>query len=407
MPAGILLLNYGIVFEGYGKTKLKNRKMNKTVTFIISLALSFSMTKNIQAQNISWSTSDGFSNTIVTIQTTNNQQTRYTNALNYFSSTHATIKQLQDVCFYLNNDQEKYNLCVAAYPNIIDKDNFINIYNSFSSISNAIKLYRDTQGKDELLAVQYNYQLNVEQDLNTKFDLLMHQGDVLISANKFDEAITAFLEAKTLKPQDPTPSLKIEEARKWKQELANLNNQQDQNSIKFDAQIQQGDHLLTYNLFDEAIASYEVAMTLNPGDQTAYARIKEANRRKQEFKDAEALEAEATKEEDVEIVETIEIIEETCITEESKLSHIMSTIESQSFSSDMKVMAKKQVSKNCLSIDQFKKIVSLFSMDDDKLEMIQFYYDYAEYPDKMYLFRDLLTFSSSKKEFDDFLINKE
>jgi len=381
--------------------------MNKTVTFIISLALSFSMTKNIQAQNISWSTSDGFSNTIVTIQTTNNQQTRYTNALNYFSSTHATIKQLQDVCFYLNNDQEKYNLCVAAYPNIIDKDNFINIYNSFSSISNAIKLYRDTQGKDELLAVQYNYQLNVEQDLNTKFDLLMHQGDVLISANKFDEAITAFLEAKTLKPQDPTPSLKIEEARKWKQELANLNNQQDQNSIKFDAQIQQGDHLLTYNLFDEAIASYEVAMTLNPGDQTAYARIKEANRRKQEFKDAEALEAEATKEEDVEIVETIEIIEETCITEESKFSHIMSTIESQSFSSDMKVMAKKQVSKNCLSIDQFKKIVSLFSMDDDKLEMIQFYYDYAEYPDKMYLFRDLLTFSSSKKEFDDFLINKE
>ena len=58
-------------------------------------------------------------------------------------------------------------------------------------------------------------------------------------------------------------------------------------------------------------------------------------------------------------------------------------------------------------MDQFKQIVPLFSMDDDKLELIQFYYDYAEYPDKMYLLRDLLTFSSSKKEFDDFLINKE
>ena len=58
-------------------------------------------------------------------------------------------------------------------------------------------------------------------------------------------------------------------------------------------------------------------------------------------------------------------------------------------------------------MDQFKKIVPLFSMDDDKLEMIQFYSDYAEYPDKMYLFRELLTFSSTKKEFDDFLINKE
>ena len=154
--------------------------MKRITTLIIAMVLSFSITKNIEAQNISWSTSDGFSNTIVTIQTTNNQQTRYTHALNYFSSTHATTKQLQDVCFYLNNDQEKYNLCVAAYPNIIDKDNFINVYNSFSSISNAIKLYRDTQGKDELLSLQYSNQLNVEQDINTKFDLLMHQGNILL-----------------------------------------------------------------------------------------------------------------------------------------------------------------------------------------------------------------------------------
>ena len=49
----------------------------------------------------------------------------------------------------------------------------------------------------------------------------------------------------------------------------------------------------------------------------------------------------------------------------------------------------------------------LFSMDDDKLEILKFTYDYAEYPEKMYLLRDLLTFSSSKKEFDDFLIDKE
>lgn len=381
--------------------------MKKNTTLLLVLTISFSTFKNIEAQNISWSTPAGFSNTIVTIQTTNNQQTRYKNALNYFSKTHTTTKQLQDVLFYMNNDERKYKLCAAAYPNIIDKNNFINIYNSFSKVSNAIKLYRDTQGKDELLSLQYNNQLKVNQDNNAKYDLLMHQGNILLSGNKFDKAITSFLKAKTLNPQDPTPNLKIEEARKWKQELANLNNQQDQNSIKFDAQIQQGDHLLTYNIFNEAIASYELAMTLKPGDQTAYARIKEANRRKQAFKDAEALEAEAKKQEEVEIVETIEIIEETCITEKSKFSHILSTIESQTFSSDMKEMTKKQVSKNCLSMDQFKQIVSLFSMDDDKLEIIQFYYDHAEYPDKMYLFRELLTFSSSKKEFDDFLINKE
>jgi len=373
--------------------------MNKTTTFLITLVFNLLLIQSIEAQNISWSTSDGFTSTIVTIQTANNQQTRYDNALNYLSSTHATTKQLQDVCFYLNNDQEKYNLCLAAYPNILDKDNFINIYNSFSSVSKAIELYRDTQGKDELLSVQYNNQLKIEQDVNTTFDLLMHQGDILLSANKFDEAITLYLKAKNLKPQSSVPSAKIEEARKWQQELANLNSQQSQISVKFDAQIQQGDHLLTYNLFDEAISSYERAMTLKPGDKTAYTRIKEANRRKQEFMDSEP---------DVEtIIHTTEIIEEACFTEDSKFSHIITTIEAQSFSDDKKEMAKKQVSKNCLSIDQFRAIVPLFSMDDDKLEFLKFIYDYAEHPEKIYLLRDLLTFSSSKKEFDDFLIEKE
>ena len=369
--------------------------MNKTIKFCVMLMFTLLITQSIEAQNISWSTSDGFTNTIVTIQTTSNQQTRYDNALSYFSITHATTKQLQDVCFYLNNDQEKYNLCLAAYPNILDKDNFINIYNSFSSVSKAIELYRDTQGKDELLSVQYNNQLNIEQDMNITFDLLVHQGDILLSANKFDEAITLYLKAKNLKPQSSVLGLKIEEAHKWQQELTNLNSQQSQNNIKFDAQIQQGDHLLAYNLFDEAISSYERAMTLKPGDKTAYTRIKEVNRRKQEFMDSEP------------DVETIEIVEETCITEESEFSHIITTIESQSFSSDKKEMAKKQVSKNCLSMEQLRKVVPLFSMDDDKLEILKFTYDYAEYPEKMYLLRDLLTFSSSKKEFDDFLIDKE
>ncbi len=57
-------------------------------------------------------------------------------------------------------------------------------------------------------------------------------------------------------------------------------------------------------------------------------------------------------------------------------------------------------------MEQMKKIVPLFSMDDDKLEMIIFMYDYSENPEKMYLLRDLLSFSSTKKELDDFLSRK-
>lgn len=365
--------------------------MNKATTIIITLLLSVSMFQSVQAQNISWSTTDGFQNTIVTIQTTNDLQRRFDNAFNYFSRTHATTKQLQDVCFYLDNDQEKYRLCVAAYPNIIDKDNFINIYNTFSLFSNAIKLYRDTQAKDDLLAAQYNYELDLEQDKNAKFDLLMHQGDVFLSVNKFEDAISSYQQAMALKPDNPSPRMRIEEARKWQRELDNLNNEQhNHNYVKFEALIQQGDHLLAYELFDEAIASYEQAMALMPGDQTAYARIKEANRRKDEYS----------------YEEIIEIVDSPCVTGESEFAYIKSTVESQSFTDEKMEMAKNQISNNYLSMEQMMELVPMFSMDDDKLELIKFMYGYAMYPGEMYLFRDLLTFSGTKEKFDKFLVGR-
>ncbi len=165
----------------------------------------------------------------------------------------------------------------------------------------------------------------------------MHQGDVFLSANKFEEAIAAYREAQGLKPNDPTPNLKIADALRWQQELANINQQQNQQenqvNVQFESLIQQGDHLLAYDLFDESISSYEQAMALKPGDQTAYARIKEANRRKQAFSYVQT--------------ETMATTTMGCITDDSEFSNIMTTIKSQSFADDKK---KKWLK------DRFRKI---------------------------------------------------
>ena len=53
-----------------------------------------------------------------------------------------------------------------------------------------------------------------------------------------------------------------------------------------------------------------------------------------------------------------------------------------------------------------KKIVPIFSMDDDKLKMIKYMYDYSYQQNKFYEFRGLLTFSSTQKELDEFLVGK-
>ena len=93
------------------------------------------------------------------------------------------------------NDQKKYELGVAAYPNIIDKDNFFSIYDSFSKFSWAIKLYHNTQEKQQLTALENNYQLNIEQDNNAIYDLLIEKGDLFLSNNQFDEALLIFQQA--------------------------------------------------------------------------------------------------------------------------------------------------------------------------------------------------------------------
>jgi tetratricopeptide (TPR) repeat protein len=326
--------------------------MNKITTSILSLVLSLSLNNSIYSQGISWSNTDGFAKTIVTIQTTSNLQNRYSNALKYFSTTHGTTKQLQDACFYLSNDQEKYNLCLAAYPNILDKENFIHIYNSFSSFSNAIKLYQDTQAKDELLAQKYTYQLDMEKDNKNKFDLLINQGDILLSTNKFDEAISNYQQALALNVENITSKSKIDEAYKWQKEHADLNTVKNETSIKFNALMEQADHLLNYNLFDEAIASYEKAMALNTGDQTAYNHIKEANKRKKEQNNSDLLLMDQP-------IEVSDFVVANCFTDESKFAHILTSVEDQTFANEKKEMAKKQVKTNCLSISQMKEIVPL------------------------------------------------
>ena len=418
--------------------------MKKTI--LVSSVFVLCFAKNGMTQ-IKWTTPDVFLNTIIRIEATSNQKQRYQNAIAYFSDTHATSKQLQDACFYLKTDQEKYELCYAAYPNIIDKGNFINVYNSFSAFSTAIKLFRNTEAKDELLSVEYSHQLVNEQDRTEKLNLLMHQGDVLLSVNKFAQAISAFEQAMRLNPNDPTPKSKIKEVRKWQQELLGVTHVKNANNTKFDALIRKGDHLLASELYDQAVLIYEDAMALNPRNKTAYARIKEANRRMAletqkniEFNDlieqGDRLLADNQLDESISIYEKAMLLKtsdnlaylrikdvfnikfetvdtdyqpvvEDCFTDDAEFSYVMEAINDQSFTDDRMRIAKNYISSKCLSMKQLLEIVPVFRMDDDKLEIIKFMCDHTASIEKRYMFRDLFSFTSTKRKFDNFLTSRE
>lgn len=421
--------------------------MKKNFTILMVLIL-LSVFQNASAQNNQWSATDKFRNCMTSMQSTNDELTRFNYAMNYFLTEHATTIQLQDACHYLYSDQKKYELGVAAYLNIIDKDNFFNIYDAFSKFSWVIKLYHNTQEKQQLTALETNYQLNVEQDNNAIYDLLIQKGGLLLSNNEFDNAILIYQQALEIKPSDLTAQVKINNIESIQQELAAILEAENQINSQFDALIQNGDVFLSANQVAESITMYEQAMALKPGDETAYLRIKEANAWKTEtsnmvedenqkqteydflmqkgeifvssnkFDDAVSAYQQASNIFPAEQMPYIKIEEANrlrqelansnsiCTTNESEFNHIKTSIDDQNFADAQMEMAKKSIQKKCFTIEQMKEIVPIFSMDDDKLQIIKYMYDYSYQKNRFYEFRGLLTFSSTQKELDEFLVGK-
>ncbi|GEM_PF-6192586 len=240
--------------------------MKKIAILLFALILILSMHKQGLAQNNGAHSSDKFSACMRSIKSSQNHQVRYNNATQYFLNEWSTTRQLQDVCYYLPNDELKFQLCMAAYPKIIDKNNFAKIYDSFFTFSYVIRLYHNTQAKDGSLEYEHN-------------------------------------------PNGGYPS-------------------------------------------------------------------------------------------------TIPT-ENDCNTGAEEFSHILTAIKEQTFANAQKRAAKIYIAKKCLSMNQLQQIVSVLTMDGDRLEIIKYLYDYAPFPEKMYAFRKVLTFSVSKKKLDQFLIDKQ
>ena len=420
-------------------------KKNYTIYLVLGIALLF---KTVTAQTNQWSANDKFRNCMSSMQSTNDELTRFNYAMNYFLTEHSTTIQLQDACHYLYSDQKKYELCVAAFPNIVDKDHFYQVYDIFSKFSWAIRLYHNTQEKQQYTTLQNNYQLSTTQDNDVVFDLLIQKGDLLLSNNQFDEALLIYQQALEIKPSDPTTLEKINNVATLKQELAAIIEAENQLNTQFDGLIQQGDIRLSANQVDEAIILYEQAMALKPGDQTAYMRIKEANNWKMELSNMADQQSQIHAQYDFLIQkgdillasgkfdEAIFVYQEAsaiypneqlpyikineanqlkqqqlvantiCTTNENDFNILKKRIDDESFANDQMVMMKKLITQKCYTIEQFKEIVPIFSMDDDKLAAIKYLYDYSYQQNRFYEFRSLLTFSSTQKEFDTFLINR-
>lgn len=92
-----------------------------------------------------------------------------------------------------------------------------------------------------------------------------------------------------------------------------------------------------------------------------------------------------------------------CAVSPSEFSKMKGAIDAKTFS-DSKMTTAKQATKNkCLTCEQIKEIMLLFTFEEDKLEFAQYAYDKAMDPDSYYLVYDAFEFESSIDELNEYI----
>jgi len=82
------------------------------------------------------------------------------------------------------------------------------------------------------------------------------------------------------------------------------------------------------------------------------------------------------------------------------------TINESSFDETKLSSAKSIISSNCVSVDQVISICNLFSFEDKKLEFAKFAYGRTTDPRNYFKVANVLTFSDSKEELNEFIQNQ-
>lgn len=111
--------------------------------------------------------------------------------------------------------------------------------------------------------------------LNEAFAKKLADGDAALKIKKWEEAIVHFEEAVKLKPAEPMPKARLEQAKKSKEDEEKFK-AQEQLQKEYTAAIIAADGLLKQKKYDEAISAYHAAHKLKPAEAYPKTKIAEA-----------------------------------------------------------------------------------------------------------------------------------
>ena len=138
---------------------------------------------------------------------------------------------------------------------------------------------------DMLLEIEKLKKQKANEALSAKYDIELKKGEELLKEEKFDEAISAFEAAHAIMPHENKTTELITEAKNLKEQKKRGAVQ-----AEFDAKIKEGEGLMQAQEFDQAIAKFNEAAIILPSDNKVKSLIEEAKKEKLAKLDALATE---------------------------------------------------------------------------------------------------------------------
>ena len=187
------------------------------------------------------------------------------------------------------NKLEKYNSFISngdSKVRLKKYDEAISDYKNALSIKPGDSKASAKLSEVEKLKAEANNSLKEAEKLK-KYNSYISNGDSKLRLKKYDEAITEYEKGLSIKPGDSYASSKISEARQLKDNLVNKAKEENKNQASFDLAMAEADKLFNQKKYLDAKKKYENALTFISNDQRALSQIKECVRLEQAKTDKE------------------------------------------------------------------------------------------------------------------------
>ncbi len=175
------------------------------------------------------------------------------------------ITEINDIFDRQNRLEEQYNTIIAYADRAFDNNNYESAKESYLRAQD-IKP-DDAYPRERIEQID---QILSDIDAQERYTNLITEADNAFNNANYDQAITKYREALAVRPDEPYPTAKINEAERLISDLQELEQ-------RYNQAIENADRAFNRNNYDEAMTLYQEARDFMPGEQYPRSRIDELN----------------------------------------------------------------------------------------------------------------------------------